>query len=358
MPDLALIEQKAARVREQAAALHRADAEAIAQKYEQVGKQKDALRQQRQGAQQAAEEAKEQAQQQHARAQEFETQAQELEQSARNPESDPGDILGDHESALETAQKLRSLAAAASERAAESHRAAAKHTAEVERLDHQVSQLQMKVDTESSATERLADQLDDMVDHLDDAVRFQRNAAQLEAAGKHGEAQEELAKANRNLEQLEDIKPDYSSVDPAVLRRAGITPADVDLVDPTVMPDEPKPELRDLQDLGDTSRQLADSGDVLGADGVAAVGAASDDVELGSVESPVASIGDEMVASVGDSLDTGQVPTYEPAPVDDGLSGVAALDSVTTFDDFSDPGYQVAADDMSAPVDDMNEAMS
>ena len=330
MADAAVIEQRAARLREQAAALHKADSEAGATAYREVGRQKDAATQQLTAAREAAKAAQQQADQQHTRAREFEERAQELELAAKDEFNQLARVS---ESDLEQAQKLRALAAAASERAAENHRAAAKHTEEAQTLEQQIGALQSQVDLDGSATEKLADQLDDMVDRLSHAASNLRDAERHAAAGNQPAAVAMRGQAERELENLAKITPDYRSVPDDVLRRAGITAADTDLIDPTVMPDASS-TTSGTPDLMDPNASN-DSGDVLGADAVAdatadgnaepseatpptdadaattedglAVGAADADIAVG--DDPLAAAdaltGEPAVAALGDTQDSG-----------------------------------------------------
>lgn len=236
MADTALIEQRAARLKEQAAALHRADTEAIAEVYLEVGQRKDAATRQLSAARQGASEAASQAQTQHDKAKEFETQAQALELQAKDPLAP---LIREDEALLEQAQKLRGLSAAASERATENHRAVTAHTEEAQRLEQEIKALQTQIDIESSPTEKLADVIDDMVDRLSHAVENLHEADRLASAGNQAAAEAMRGQAERELERLETITPDYRSVDQAVLQKAGITRADTDLIDPTVLPDAP-----------------------------------------------------------------------------------------------------------------------
>jgi len=234
MVDVETLEAKTARLREQAAKLHQADAEAGADAYRKVGQQKDEANQQLRAAQEAVKAAESQAKEQHAKAQELEQQASDLEEGAKD-EWNKLERISEHD--LEQAQKYRAVAAAASERAAENHRAVARHQAEAQRLEREIADLQTTLDLGNTPTERLADQIDDMVDRGAQAVRWLREAERLEAAGDPAGAAAIRSVANDELTLLEQIRPDYASVDPAVLASAGITAADRDLLDPTVLPD-------------------------------------------------------------------------------------------------------------------------
>ncbi len=236
MVDVATLEARTARLREQAAKLHQADADAGAATYKRVGQQKDEANQQLRAAQQALEAAEAQAKEQHAKAQELEQQARDLEEGAKDEWNKMERIS---ENDLEQAQKLRAVAAAAAERAAENHRAVARHQAEVQRIEAQIDGLQTTLDLGNTPTERLADQIDDMVDRGHQAAVYLREAERLDTAGDAAGAAAMREAADLELQLLEEIRPDYASVEPAVLTEAGITAADRDLIDPTVLPDDP-----------------------------------------------------------------------------------------------------------------------
>jgi len=328
MADAAVIEQRAARLREQAAALHKADSEAGAQAYRDVGRQKDDATQQLTAAREAAKAAQQQADQQHERAQDFEEQAQELELTAKD---EFNQLTRVSESNLEQAQKLRALAAAASERAAENHRAVAKHTQEAQTLEQQIGALQSKVDIDGSPTEKLADQLDDMVDRLSHAAANLREADRQAAAGNPAGAVAMRGQADLELQRLGETTPDYRSVAADVLRRAGITPADTDLIDPTVLPDAPS-TTSGTPDLMDPSAAY-DPGDVLGADAVADATAdvpTETAAEAPEAEPAVTASADDLASTSTSAFESDADGGLDPTPAPDALSEAP---TVTGLDD-------------------------
>lgn len=304
MADAATLEQKVARLREQSAALHRADTEALSETYRKVGQQKDDANQQLRAAQEAAKTAGAQAKEQHERAQDFEEQARTLEEGAKDEFNKMERIS---ESDLEKAQKLRALAAAATERAAESHRDVARHQEDAQRFEQQITGLQMQIDVDGSPVEKLADQLDDMIDRTGQAAVYLREAERLETAGDPKAAETMRGAARDELDLLGNITPAYGSVDPELLRRAGITAADTDLMDPTVMADGTGP--------ADPPVASSDAGDVLGRDEVAAVAwdstDSSQDVADETAAATESTPAEDPWAATAPDLEPD--PTYQPA---------------------------------------------
>jgi hypothetical protein len=119
----------------------------------------------------------------------------------------------------------------------------------------------MQIDVDGSPVEKLADQLDDMIDRTGQAAVYLREAERLETAGDPKAAETMRGAARDELDLLGNITPAYGSVDPELLRRVGITAADTDLMDPTVMTDSPA--------QATPPEMSSDAGDVLGRDDVA-----------------------------------------------------------------------------------------
>jgi hypothetical protein len=299
MADAATLEQKVARLREQSTALHRADTEALSETYRRIGQQKDDANQQLRAAQEAAKTAEAQAKEQHERAQDFEHEARTLEEGAKDEFNKVERIS---ESNLEKAQKLRALAAAATERAAESHRDVARYQEDAQRFEQQVTALRTQIDLDGSPVEKLADQLDDMIDRAGQAAVYLREAERLDAAGDTKAAETMRGAARDELDLLGNITPAYRSVDPELLRRVGITAADTDLMDPTVIADATASD--------DPPVASTDVGDVLGRDDVA------DATWEGTDSSP--EIADETVATTESTLAEDPwattAPDLEPDP--------------------------------------------
>lgn len=332
MVDVARLEERAARLRDQSAKLHKADADAGAATYRKVGQQKDEATQHLRAAQEAVKAAEAQAAEQHARAQDFEAQARDLEAGAKDEFNQAARIS---ENDLEQAQKLRALAAAASERAAENHRAVARHQQDVQQLEQQIAGLQAQVDIGGSPTEKLADQLDDMVDRLSAAAANLRQADQLDAAG-NPEAGEALREqAMRELRHLEQIRPDYRSVDPSVLEVAGITAADRDLLDPGVLPDDAPSTLPELIDPDDPT---SDAGDVLGTDALPVAAADASDETLAEPGAPSEPETTDDPWAVTADAD----PAFAPAPATDVTQETPV---VASFDEPESTGFEAATDD-------------
>ena len=118
----------------------------------------------------------------------------------------------------------------------------------------QLGATQAQLDPSGTSIERVADQLDQMVDRLDQAAANHRRAERLRADGDGAAADAMIGQAQLELEHLSQIRPDYDSVDVAVLRAAGIQPSTTDLLDPALEPagsDTPPPTSTDDTDLLD-----------------------------------------------------------------------------------------------------------
>jgi chromosome segregation ATPase len=236
MPDVAALNREAAHLREQAKALHDGADRAVRSGVGDLNTRVQTASRAQEAAQ--AEATRADGQVAHARQNESAGRAEAARVEAEAAKVAPKDAAEAQE-LREHASKLRAQAdgwgdtAVAAERAAVTARAAAEATqAEYGKLEAE-AQARYKPIHEM---ERVADELDRKAAYLEDAARLERKATVAEIDDDKVTAQEQRQLAEDAVQRADRIKPDVSTIDPKVLRDAGVDLSKApgtELMDPT-----------------------------------------------------------------------------------------------------------------------------
>ena len=311
--------EEAATVHAQAKALHQAAVDNLGSEHEEWGARRDAAMREADSARHNATQADKQADELYGQSNYHAEQAGERDaDGAQVVDSRPLEAEYDFEQSRAWVRHAEAL----SNRADDARQAArewAQKADELEKTAHAIDNEPDRPTFIAPKLKALADQLDDKARLLEEAAQKQVDAANEQAAGDPGAASASRNWANYALQQADGMQLEYGSLDPQVLRAAGIPLSQI--------PDSA------LMDPNDATAAVAPAGtgnaspdDVSGA-------ARYDDTDLMDPNDSAAADVDPTVPAVDDTM---SAPEYDN---DVAVDAVSYDDNADTYgDSYADPG--------------------